>query len=468
VHVFDAPLENASDGGKGVQGMATITDKWPLTPFNLGLTKQERWLRIQRAGHVSDVFIMRAVSNPDPWALLGLQPDDARLIGAWHYEYDAKLYQLPSDPTENVIDCFDMVAPLDFQATLTSLNSEALDVCRDHGFAFQASNFNWHGDAPPPLSDQNTQTRVQVSVDDFGRPNVTDYENDVFRSDDDICIDYAYATPAAPFPRVLNALSSRRIYACGKAENRNTVESEAWIYDNRTDGSVTDGHVTSHSVDRRATDTGAVFNTIQVFDASYDGNGNVATVRTQRGGAVRTTTAIYDPFGLVPVQRTVDATGLPSITTTVGYDPITLLPTSSTDANQTTRGIDYDGFGRSVRSTVTPAGGTLGVASTTSYLGFTGGDPAGERVALTRFMELVPPANVATANGRTSTTFFDELGRRRRAEIASTTMPAALPSRRIPMPKARLRRCTEQPTISIGPAICSVGFVDRRRRLSTP
>jgi YD repeat-containing protein len=419
VQLLDALPDGPANPGRLVQGVATITDAWPLEPFQVSMTKQQRWLRNQVVGRVSDIFKLRAIFDPNPWALLGLQADDPRLIGANHYEYDAKFYELPLDPAEDVFNCFEMVAPLDFQATLAALTSDTLDVCRAHGFAFQISNFSWFGDAAPPLSDQNIQTRAQtLAVDDFGRPLVMEHENDIFRSDDDFCVESTYAPPVAAFPRVLNALSSRRVYACGKGSNDITVASESWVYDNRSDGAVSDGHITSHSVDKRATDTGALLNTIHDFDASYDGNGNISTLRSQRDAAIRTTSIAYDPFGIVPVQTTIDGTALPSSSVTFGYDPVSLLPLSTTDANSTQRGTEYDGFGRPVRSTVTLAGDALGVVSTTSYLGDGGGDPAGRRITVTRFTDPVAPANVATARGRSGTMFLDELGRQRRTEVS--------------------------------------------------
>ena len=404
---------------KGVEGIATITDTWPLGPFQLPMTKQQRWLRNQRVGRVSDVFKMRALVDVNPWLLLEILSADPRLIGAAHYDYDAKLYEIPLDPNENVFNCFEMVAPLDYQATLTSLGPNTLDVCRAHGFAFQAFAFTWYGDAPPALSDQNLQTLVQtLAVDDFGRPLIVQYTNDVFRADDDFCVMSTYATPVASVPRVLNALSSRRIDACGKVENNYTIASESWLYDNLSFGSVSVGHITSHDVDRRATDTGVVLNTVHEFDASYDTNGNLASLRTQRDAATRTTAIVYDQFGIVPIRTTIAGSGVPSNSVTLSYDPVSLLPLASTDSNDTRRGIEYDGFGRPLRVTLTLAGGQLGVMSTTTYAGFGGGDPAGKRITVTRFADPVAPANVATARGRSGTTFLDELGRRRRIELS--------------------------------------------------
>ena len=82
---------------------------------------------------------------------------------------------------------------------------------------------------------------------------------------------------------------------------------------------------------------------------------------------------------------------------------------SSVDANGTRWGQDVDGFGREIRATVTPPGGTPGVVSTTSYGGFVDDDPAGRTIVTTTFTD-------PDAQGQTSYAFLDELGRTRRVE----------------------------------------------------
>jgi hypothetical protein len=268
-----------------------------------------------------------------------------------------------------------------------------------------------------PPSDRNIQTRTDaLAVDDFGRAVNTEYENDLFRTDDDYCVENTYAVPAQEYPRVLTAVSSRHISLCGKAYN-NIISGGSWTYDNLSPGAVSDGHITSHDMDRRASDTGALLKTVHVYDATYDGDGNVSTIRTQRDSATRSTTFRYDGFGIVPVQISVDATGVPSTAVSIGYDPLNLLPVTATDSNNTKRGTDYDGFGRPIRSTVTPPGGSLGVLSTSNYLGFDGIDPQGQRIQVNRFQDPVDPAKVSTSTTRSATRYFDELGRERRTEV---------------------------------------------------
>jgi RHS repeat-associated protein len=58
------------------------------------------------------------------------------------------------------------------------------------------------------------------------------------------------------------------------------------------------------------------------------------------------------------------------------------------------------------------------VVSTASYLDFAAPDPDGRRITITQFGDPVAPANVSTASGRSATIFLDELGRKRRMELA--------------------------------------------------
>lgn len=414
------PVQNKISGGpvvgSQVSGAATITDTWPLAPFSIGMTKQQRWLREHVVGQIRDNFTLRFIDNPDPWSLLGVQPNDSRVTGETQYTWDAKYYETPVIAELNPTNCFDIVAPLDYEQTITSLTSNSVDVCRSHGFAFPTITTAWLGDAAPP-SDRNIQTRTDaLAVDDFGRAVTTEYENDLFRTDDDYCVENTFAVPSKEYPRVLTAVSTHRVSLCGKAYN-SIIAGESWTYDNLSPGAVSDGHITSHDVDRRASDTGALLKTVHGYDATYDGDGNISSVRTQRDSATRNITFRYDGFGIVPVQVSMDGTGVPSTTVSISYDPLNLLPLTATDSNNTKRGTDYDGFGRPIRSTVTLPGGTPAVLATSSYLGFDGIDPQGQRIQVTRFQDPVDPAKVSTSAGRSATRYYDELGRERRTEV---------------------------------------------------
>jgi RHS repeat-associated protein len=414
---LDAGANSITAAVPKAAGVATITNTFPLTPFSTGMTKSERWLRDQMVGRVDDVLTVRGVGASEVWSLLGIQDTDPRITGVTTYGWDAKLYEAPSqnNDIENFSACEEMVEPFDFAATLAnSTLATAVDACRSHGFAFMTTAWSWYGDAAPP-SDKNIQTLYRNrEVDDFGRTTVSELNNDIY-ANDQFCVASTYAAPSGTFPRVLSAMSSQRVYDCTKDF---TYANAFWKYDNLNSGSVADGRPTSHSVERRATDNGELLGTIPVFSAAYDSSGNLSSVTTQRQGDTRTVGLSYDPFELVSTQSRLEATGLPSGTVTVSYDPISLEPVSTTDVNQTVRAMDYDGFGRPVRSMVTPAAGISGVLSTTTYAGFDGTDLAGRRITIERFNDPVPLPDIGSATGRTGTVFLDELGRTRRSEVA--------------------------------------------------
>ncbi len=412
-----APAPRLADGAtdRTLIGAATVTDRWPLTSFQPGLGQHDRWLRTARTGHVRDLLRLRGSSTLDPWALLGVDASDTRVIGGTHVEWDARLFESPPDAADGLRNCIEMVDPLDFQTSLANAGAGSLDVCRARGFVFGTSTQSWYGGSPPPSSN-NVQTRTQaLAVDDFGRITTARYDNDLFRSDDDYCIVTTFASPATIFPRVLTAVAAREVIDC---EKRNAYASESFEYDQLPYGAVSAGHVTAHTVDRRETSTGALIGSVRVFDAVFDATGNLASLRTERDGATRTVGFEYDAFGVLPLRTSIDATGIPAMSVTLDVDPVSLAVLGVVDPRQVRRGADFDGFGRRVRSWLALPDGTSGVVATARYDGDDGVDPQGRRTTLTRYMDPVPAAALAGAEGRSATTYLDELGRMLRVEVA--------------------------------------------------
>ena len=212
---------------------------------------------------------------------------------------------------------------------------------------------------------------------------------------------------------MLTAPATRRVTDCGR---RITYAGEEWRYDDLALGSVSDGRVSSHTVDRRATDNGALLQKIRRFDATYDAAGSLSLVSTERGGSTRASNHEYDLFGLVVLKTILTATGVPSMASAVTVDPVTLEPLETVDTIGTKRGAEFDGYGRIVRTTITPPGGQAGVVSTIAYQGFDGVDPGGRRVVIKEFRDPVPPASIGSAPGLLATMYLDELGRERRSE----------------------------------------------------
>ncbi|WP_147451091.1 RHS repeat-associated core domain-containing protein [Corallococcus llansteffanensis] len=423
LHTFTLPgyqrsvsLRSVTVNGK-TDGYGTITDTYPLPAFTAA-SKAERFGRYLQAGKVRDVTVLTS-SSLDPWTLLATDLTTyARRLGGTHYDWATKVYEETpqSGSTNSGLDCFELAYPLDFLGSWNAVGN-TYNPCTAHGFMYARATNAWRGSAAPP-SANNVVTRSEVlDVDDYGRVLNVLYANDVYRSDDDLCVETKYATPTGTNERVLHAPMSRRSWTCDKTPYV-TYTSESWLYDGLASGSVSLGHLTSHSRDRRDTGTGALLNTVNEYTASYNAAGNPSTVtRVREDGAVRTVKLAYDDFGLALVEQRLDATGTPVLTTSFTRDPVSLATLTVTDPNQTQYGTDLDGHQRPVRSTVRPFNGTLGVLSTTLYDGFSGTDPLGRRIVGKTFSDPVAPGTEGSAPGRTGTVYLDELGRSRRTEV---------------------------------------------------
>ncbi|RKH32678.1 hypothetical protein D7Y13_30145 [Corallococcus praedator] len=424
LHAFTMPAYQRSVSmstvtvlGRG-EGYATITDTYPQPAFD-NTSPAVRFGRSLLTGKVRDITTVTSASL-DPWTLLAtdLTTYGSRLKAS-HVEWGTKYFPepVPAGTPNEGLDCFELAYPLDFPASYLVVNS-GYDACRAHGFAYSRVTDSWRGSAAPP-STANVVTRSEATdVDDYGRTLNAKHANDVYRTDDDLCVETLYATPTSTgaAPRVLHAPKSRRYWTCDKTPFV-TYASESWRYDGLASGSVSVGRLTSHLRDRRDLTTGAILNTVTEYTASYDAAGNPSSVtRVREDGATRTVKLAYDEFGLAQTEQRVDATGVPTLTTTLNLDPLTLASRGMTDPTLTWYGIDRDGYERPVRSTVQPQGGALGVMSTTRYLGYTGLDPLGRRVTTKTFMDPVTPGTEGSAVGETTTTFMDELGRTRRTE----------------------------------------------------
>ncbi|WP_415835040.1 RHS repeat-associated core domain-containing protein [Corallococcus soli] len=403
------------------EGYATVTDTYPLPAFDSS-SKAARFARYRQVGKVRDVTTVTSVSL-DPWTLLANDlSTNTRRLKASHVEWATRLFEepTPTGTTQGSLDCMELAFPLDFLASWGQVSGSSTwyDTCAARGFSYARVNEAWRGTAAPP-STTHVATRTGVTdVDDHGRILNVKHSNDVYRSDDDICLETKYATPVGgtgPVKRVLLAPSSRRYWTCDKSPFT-TYASESWRYDGLAQGSVSTGHLTSHLSDRRD-GTGALLDTVPEYVASYDAAGNPQTIdRSREDGAWRTVELAHDEFGLALTEQSIDPSGLPSLITRYELDPVTLQGLVMTDANNTRYGITVDGYGRTVSATLQPPDGMLGVMSTTAYLGLTGGDPLGRRVVSKLFPNPVKPGAEQDTAGTVQTAFLDELGRLRRTE----------------------------------------------------
>jgi RHS repeat-associated protein len=399
-------------------GTAELTDTYPLVPFSQGMSQSERFGRYVRAGRVSDVSILAGVVSTDPWALLTANLNgDPRRIAVTHVEYDTRLFLEPPLPPPTDDLCQDIIDQYDFDKTPQGQTSSAFDVCSSHGFVYQTNIMSWRGSAVPPTMKSVSTNTVVRKVDDFGQVISVYHRNDVNRSDDDICVDTQFAVPVGADERVVSAPAQMRFWDCGPEGLDITWGAQRFEYDNLPPGSVGTGKVTSHTTDRHATDTGTFLGTIRDYDIDYDAQGNPTQIRRKQAGAQQTVTFDYDPFRLVVVSMADSGSGTVAVQSSRAVDPVSLLILSSTDANGTERGATYDGFGRTLLTTVKPKGGPVGARSSTTYAGYAGGDPLGRRVIIKSFLDPVDPTSAAVAAGRTSTVYLDELGRQRLAQI---------------------------------------------------
>jgi hypothetical protein len=212
------------------------------------MKKEEVWLSELRLGQPRDVYTLSGTSETDPWALLHIDSNDIRIIAGQHTEWAATLFNLSPQNAPNATnlhECVDMVLPYDYALSTSYALGSDWNPCLAHGFVHPDTVTAWQGPT------KNVQTRSKVlSVDDYGRITSARNDNDVFRGDDDVCIQTVFAVPLLPYPRVLSAPASQKVVDCDK---HTVFASESFTYDGLAPGRVSLGRVTSHTVDRRVT-----------------------------------------------------------------------------------------------------------------------------------------------------------------------------------------------------------------------
>lgn len=402
---------------KNNPAMAKLVDTYPFAPWDVGMTLNERFGRHLRVGRPRDVTTLAGSLGADPWALLSVDAtSDARRIAGTHYDWQTRTFPEPGFVNDL---CAEFVYPYESDLWALGWGSTSYDVCSVHGFIYAQATDSWRGSAAPP-SANNVEVRTSVrSVDDLGRPTSVAYSNDLYRQDDDFCVDTTYATPTGSAERVLSAPMSRRVWDCGTRGSTAVFALEKWEYDSLSPGYVASGLPTGHTVERHATDDGEYLGTIRDVDTTYDAAGNaIQSLRVREDGARRTTTVDYDEFGLVPVHGAVAGSNTPTLDQYRTIDPLTLDVVTSRDGDGSERGTTFDGFGRPRLETVRPPGGSSRALASLSYLGFAGGDPLGRRVVLKQLMDPVDPSKIGVAAGRTKTAYFDELGRSRLTQVS--------------------------------------------------
>src|SRR5262249_23116315 len=159
-----------------------------------------------------------------------------------------------------------------------------------------------------------------------------------------LCVHVDYATQPQGTNtglRLLNLPAAQTVQDCRGV----TLATKRFEYDGLTGdqaGQVTNGFVTSSTVTRYDMDSHLPLGgPIRLFDATFDGTGNLSTVtKTRDDGATRTTSISYDrdPFGLVATgvsssATNPDGTVLPTTSTSITLDPVTMNVLNTTDPN---------------------------------------------------------------------------------------------------------------------------------------
>jgi RHS repeat-associated protein len=365
------------------------------------------------AGSTQQVTTLTSATITDPRPLLTLNlgnPGAAQLMGQSTYYYDTKQSVQAGSPAN--LTCAGLLDP--YAATATYL-----DTCTARGFAFSSEQEIWRGTASPQggsLANVASGSKV-LDVDAFGRVTRVFIGNDTRRDDDDLCVETTYAVPnAGGFPRVLAAVSEKRVGTCLRGNLSTVLASERYEYDQLPLGKVSVGRPTSREADRRDSQTGVVLGALQTGQIKYNGFGNPEETKTVNGALSRTTATQYDAFQLVPRSTTVTASDAVTMTTEIESHPFTLQVLSSTGPDGTAHGATYDGFGRVMTTTLKSHGGSEGVMSKTRYVGF---EPDGEArsIETKSFDNPVPPTQVSIAVGHKTKTYLDAYGRAAMSEI---------------------------------------------------
>jgi RHS repeat-associated protein len=420
-------------GGDGV-GAATIADRHGLDVHTAGSDAATRLRRYLMVGQLDETTNLSGNVGTNPWDLLNvdLATDPRRGAGS-RYVWSSRALPDGVAPANNE-RCQDMVYPYDYASSKAQV--PAGNACTQRGFAYVQTQFDWRGTpggADVLTSPQTVQRSRQVlAIDDRARPTSVRDDNDLNIDDDDVCTQTTYADPMNAVPRVLVAPAELILRDC---DSGTLLGRERYEYDTPASGvklppgKVAGGLVTAQISARLDVATGAPVDParpdVRRFDALYDpASAQLVNLTFAReDGASRTINVNYDAFGLAAtgVQQAgtnADGTALPARGAVSTIDPVTLQVLGTTDANGTRRGHTYDGFGRELRSTITPPGGSEGVLARTRYLGYSAAAAGGRRIARTVFADAVAPGSADTATGRTATVFLDALGRVQRSEVA--------------------------------------------------
>lgn len=310
-------------------------------------------------------------------------------------------------------DCTTAVTPYSPPAVVS--NNGSWDVaCHSLAAASPATTIARRGSAGPPSDQLVESATTVVDTDEYGRPHLILHRNDLHRSDDDLCEERRYATPATTsIWQVRSAVQSIRLFEGPVTGSMMDCTTSAKVlaglratFDGLAEGQVDAGLPSQRIVERW--NAGAKLEEFVSEVVSYLPGGGVIdkTVADAGGGQTLVTQAGgYDAFEIVPSTVTSSSGTLPPQIVQASFDPFTLQPTAIVEANGRARRQTYDGYGRSLRTTVVdPSSGAESMAALLRYLGDTQAsangradvlDPGGRRVLTRSWHNAVAPAGVA-------------------------------------------------------------------------
>ncbi len=339
-------------GDVSITGMVTITDRDPTAPAGSTYDQQVT------AGRVGTVSRFEMTMVPRPELLLGwngtpIHAQATQTHGA--VVFSDQQGGGPPVVAPEALECGDLDP---FTGELVGTG-----MCRTAGVVQTRSNESWEGSAAPPSLANVMSGSVVTSGDQFGRPTRLVGKGDLRRTDDDVCTEIMYATPASDekflvesaFPSVVSSIV---LTDCGWGRAKDaqlgtpTILSAAHFrYDGLPLGQVERGRLTARDVDRYGPDGFLDGHEVEAF--TYNELGEIESSTSTRSlstGATQATWFAYDDFGATVTQLGTQASD--TTANLVATAATSTWPSSGsreTDHAGVTTEITYDGHGRMLR-----------------------------------------------------------------------------------------------------------------------
>jgi RHS repeat-associated protein len=397
--------------------------------------------RYALSGRLHDTYFLTAndadflgnqagIFSIDPRDYLGVNvTKDGRLRGGVHMEYQTALVFPANDPTPPPPsqECYELLDPYAPGAFTTSPDRH---LCRRVGYVYPKTQTAWSGMLPSEIAPHKNYVETQsdiLAIDAFGQPTRVHFHNDTAEFEDDVCLETTYAQSTTD-PGVFNAPYIQRLTNCYLEGNTAVIAGVRYLYDHLPEpeeeeevAKVAQGLMTERIVERYDPQAAVKLEEYLGQARQHDAFGNVThIITTPADGVSRTTTFIYDPFGLVPEQIIAKASDVAFVQAVdMTYDRILMLPDTVTDSNGVTQETMYDHLGRPERTSIATSPEGKEYLLTESVYVDNPADPHGRRVrqrAFHTWADAAAPAPAGPPAVTESTVFFDEFGRLARTE----------------------------------------------------